>query len=100
MDRLRATALLISLAALNLIYAGAQVWTAFVAPLPDRSGGPVIPDFLAFWAAGRITLAGDPALAYDWAAHRAVVSDRPYGAGSGDQCRYRRAQDRFCFSRG
>src|SRR5262249_912309 len=38
----------------------------------DAAGHPVPVDFLSFWAAGRLALAGHAASAYDWVAHRAV----------------------------
>jgi hypothetical protein len=40
--------------------------------LIDADGRPIDYDFVNVWAAGALTLAGTPAAAYDWAAHRAV----------------------------
>jgi len=70
----RAATLLIALAVINLGYAAALIWLAYVARDPEQVGsaGMTIPDFTAFWAAGRLALDGIPALAYDWQAHRAV----------------------------
>ncbi|MHA1528198.1 MAG: glycosyltransferase family 87 protein [Alphaproteobacteria bacterium] len=64
----RATALLAALAALNLAFAAVLIVPSYVTP----DGPGQIPDFAAFWAAGRMTLEGAPALAYDWPAHRAA----------------------------
>jgi arabinofuranan 3-O-arabinosyltransferase len=38
----------------------------------DADGQAIDYDFVNVWAAGSLTLAGMPALAYDWTAHRAV----------------------------
>ncbi len=38
--------------------------------LTDAQRRPIANDFVAVWAAGRMTLAGDPATAYDWPLHR------------------------------
>ncbi len=66
--RRRATALLAALAALNLAFAAVLIVPSYVTlTVPGQ-----IPDFAAFWAAGRLTLEGAPALAYDWQAHRAA----------------------------
>lgn len=51
-------------ALVTLLAIGCGIWVFL-------SGPPRI-DFLSFWAAGRLALAGDPALAYDYHAHRAV----------------------------
>jgi arabinofuranan 3-O-arabinosyltransferase len=40
--------------------------------LIDAKGRPVASDFVNIFAAGRLTLAGDPAGAYDWASQRAA----------------------------
>jgi arabinofuranan 3-O-arabinosyltransferase len=40
--------------------------------LIDRSGRSVDSDFVNVWAAGQLTLQGQPAAAYDWAIHREV----------------------------
>jgi len=40
--------------------------------LYDASGRPVPGDFIAFWAAARMAMAGQAATAYEWAAHHAV----------------------------
>jgi hypothetical protein len=66
--RRRATALLAALAALNLAFAAVLIVPSYV----TLTAPGQIPDFAAFWAAGRLTLEGAPALAYDWQAHRAV----------------------------
>lgn len=70
----RALALVWALALANLGYAGTLVALAYVAPDPEAFAGtgPAVPDFTAFWAAGRLALEGAPALAWDWAAHRAA----------------------------
>jgi hypothetical protein len=72
--RSRLAVLLAGLAVINLAYAGTLIWFAYVAPNPQEfaAQGLPIPDFAAFWAAGRLALEGAPALAYDWEAHRAV----------------------------
>jgi hypothetical protein len=62
----RAAAFLAALAIVNLGLTVVLVRHAYVAP-----GGQVM-DFAAFWAAARLALEGTPALAYDWALHRAV----------------------------
>ena len=66
--RARATALLAALAALNLAFAAVLIVPSYV----TLAAPGQIPDFAAFWAAGRLTLEGTPALAYDWQAHRAA----------------------------
>jgi hypothetical protein len=38
----------------------------------DASGRPVHTDFVMVYAAGKLALAGDPAAAWDWTAHRAA----------------------------
>jgi len=64
----RATALLAALAFLNLAFAAILIVPSYVTlTVPGQ-----IPDFAAFWAAGRLALEGNPALAYDWPAHRAI----------------------------
>jgi arabinofuranan 3-O-arabinosyltransferase len=40
--------------------------------LTDKQGQPVANDFVNVWAAGRLTLDGDPAAAYDWPKHKAA----------------------------
>jgi arabinofuranan 3-O-arabinosyltransferase len=40
--------------------------------LYDAAGQSIDYDFVAVWAAGALTLAGNPAAAYDWTAHRAI----------------------------
>jgi hypothetical protein len=49
----------------------------------DREGKPLGTDFLSFWAAARLALAGHPALAYDVASHaaaqRAAFGGAPLG---------------------
>ena len=78
----RAAALVWALAVANVTVAAVVIGASYVAP---ASGGPgaqgvPIPDFAAFWAAGRLALEGTPALAYDWASHRAVET-AALGAG-------------------
>lgn len=38
----------------------------------DAQGRPIANDFVNVWAAGRLALDGNPAAAYDWAAHKAA----------------------------
>jgi arabinofuranan 3-O-arabinosyltransferase len=38
----------------------------------DKQGQPIANDFVNVWAAGRLTLDGDPAAAYDWPLHKAA----------------------------
>ena len=57
---------------------GAVAWTVMSLPdLVDPRGKPVGYDFIAFWSAARLALAGRPEAAYDWtaiaAAHRLAV---------------------------
>jgi arabinofuranan 3-O-arabinosyltransferase len=40
--------------------------------LTDAQGQPIANDFVNVWAAGRLTLDGHPALAYDWPLHKAA----------------------------
>jgi len=40
--------------------------------LTDAQGKPIANDFVNVWAAGRLTLDGDPAAAYDWPLHKAA----------------------------
>ena len=40
--------------------------------LTDRQGQPIANDFVNVFAAGRLTLDGDPAAAYDWPLHKAA----------------------------
>ena len=40
--------------------------------LADAQGQPIANDFVNVWAAGRLTLDGDPAAAYDWPVHKAA----------------------------
>ena len=42
--------------------------------LYDADGRPRATDFVAFWAAGKLVLAGHAADAYDWAIHKAVAA--------------------------
>ena len=63
---LRASVFVWALAAMNLGLA------AFLVVASYAVRGEGTPDFMAFWAAGRLALEGAPALAYDWEAHRAV----------------------------
>lgn len=52
---------------------GAAVWTALsLAAMVDPNGKPVGYDFIAFWSAARLALAGQAAAAYDWHAIAAV----------------------------
>ncbi|MHA1536166.1 MAG: glycosyltransferase family 87 protein [Alphaproteobacteria bacterium] len=68
----RATALLAAMAVLNLGLAVVLIVPSYVTSESLGAAPGQIPDFAAFWAAGRMTLEGAPALAYDWQAHRAV----------------------------
>jgi len=72
--RSRATVMIVALALFNIGFAFTLIWVAYVAPQPGafNNSAAALPDFAAFWAAGRLTLEGTPALAYDWQAHRAV----------------------------
>lgn len=54
----------IALALILVIYAGFATFTTF-------RHGPAV-DFISFWAAGRLTLGGHPAAAYDIAVHKAL----------------------------
>ncbi len=38
--------------------------------LIDAQGRPIVNDFVSVWAAGRLTLDGEPAAAYDWPVHK------------------------------
>ena len=40
--------------------------------LTDSQGQPIAGDFVNVWAAGRLTLDGNPAAAYDWTLHKAA----------------------------
>jgi len=40
--------------------------------LADKQGQSIANDFVNVWAAGRLTLDGDPAAAYDWPKHKAA----------------------------
>ena len=62
-ERVRGYALLLVLA--SLVLAGVSFW---------RAMPPGTTDFLAFWGAGQLTAAGDPAAAYDLAAQQRVQS--------------------------
>jgi hypothetical protein len=42
--------------------------------LVDADGRPKATDFVSFWAAGKLVLAGHAADAYDWAIHKAVAT--------------------------
>jgi hypothetical protein len=42
--------------------------------LVSADGSPRATDFVAFWAAGKLVLAGQAADAYDWAIHKAVAT--------------------------
>lgn len=70
LHRGRVAMLLWALAALNLFYAGALVLRTYA--MPPAGESRLIPDFVAFWAAGNMTLMGEPAAAYDWRAHRSI----------------------------
>lgn len=74
MDRRRATTLVAILAIVNLLYTAGIVLHEFVVPALDGYAGQDqrLPDFAAFWAAGRLALEGTPELAYDWQVHRAA----------------------------
>ena len=60
-ERVRAYALLVALAGVGMVV-HAHV----------QAIGPVGTDFLAFWGAGHVTVAGDPAAAYDLAVQERV----------------------------
>ncbi len=60
--------LMLTLAYLVLL-AGAYLDGNF---LTDKQGQPIANDFVNVWAAGRLTLDGDPAAAYDWPKHKAA----------------------------
>jgi len=62
-ERVRGYALLLALASLVLV--GVSFW---------RAMPPGTTDFLAFWGAGQLTAAGDPAAAYDLAVQQRVQS--------------------------
>jgi hypothetical protein len=62
-ERVRGYALLLALASLVLV--GVSFW---------RAMPPGTTDFLAFWGAGQLTAAGNPAAAYDLAAQQRVQS--------------------------
>ena len=68
----RVMVMLGALAAVNLALGLAIVWGAYVAAPADPALPRAVPDFAAFWAAAAMTLEGRPAMAYDWAAHKAV----------------------------
>ncbi len=40
--------------------------------MADPQGRPIANDFVNVWAAGRLTLDGNPAQAYDWPVHKAA----------------------------
>ena len=70
----RALVLVWAIAAVNLAYAATLIVVGYAMQTPgvvDPADLPV-PDFAAFWAAGRMALEGTPALAWDWDAHRAA----------------------------
>ena len=54
-----------------LIFATLFVLCAFTA-FHFAYSGTIAPDFVSYWAAGRLTVQGHPALAYDIAAHRSI----------------------------
>ena len=60
-ERVRGYALLLALASLGLV--AISFW---------RAMPPGTTDFLAFWGAGQVTAAGEPAAAYDLAAQQQV----------------------------
>jgi hypothetical protein len=61
-----------SLVVLAVAVAAAAVWYGLSEGLVDPAGHPVGTDFASFYTAGRLALEGDPAAAYDWAAHHAA----------------------------
>ncbi len=71
LERLRLPAMAVSLCFLFLVV------TALVTILRD----PYQMDFISYWAAGRLGLAGQAPLAYDFAAHRAVELQATMVAG-------------------
>jgi alpha-1,2-mannosyltransferase len=70
LDGRRATAWLRILAAVMVVVAGA--WIALSHGGVDPTGKPLGTDFLSFWAASKLALAGHSAQVYDPAAHAAV----------------------------
>jgi hypothetical protein len=71
LERLRLLAMAVSLCSLFLVV------TALVTILRD----PYQMDFISYWAAGKLALAGQAPLAYDFAAHRAVELQATMVAG-------------------
>lgn len=71
LERLRLLAMAVSLCFLFLVV------TALVTMLRD----PYQMDFISYWAAGKLALAGQAPLAYDFAAHRAVELQATMVAG-------------------
>ncbi|MGE0563796.1 MAG: glycosyltransferase family 87 protein [Pseudolabrys sp.] len=54
----------------HAVYLAASWWTGSWIVGPDGKG--IASDFVNVWAAGKLTLDGTPAVAYDWPAHKAV----------------------------
>ena len=52
-----------------LSFAGALIWIALAHGGIDRAGKPLGTDFVSFWTASELALQGQPAAAYDVAAH-------------------------------
>jgi hypothetical protein len=81
MTRARVTIYTRLLLAVTII--GVVAWIGFARGGLDREGKPLGTDFLSFWAASRLALAGHPALAYNVAAHaaaqRAAFGGAPLG---------------------
>ncbi len=77
-DRTRAYARLL----VAVTVAALALWIGLSQGGLDPSGKPLGTDFLSFWSASALALSGDPAAAYDPAAHRAVQQEL-FGAGVG-----------------
>jgi hypothetical protein len=60
----------IALVVAHVVYLAASYWQGTWIVGPDGKG--VASDFVNVWAAGKLVLQGQPWLAYDWPAHKAV----------------------------
>lgn len=69
-----ATLTLIALFSFSMIFVVAAIYS-FNMPVPDGAPIPKAPDYLAFWAAGRMALDGQALQTYDLAAHAAVEAE-------------------------
>jgi hypothetical protein len=66
---------LIAVIGLSLVLGYAVVLISAVSAgqwLIDAQGKPIASDFVNVWAAGKLTLDGHPALAYDWTVHKSM----------------------------